>query len=553
MIEHFLFYIISGAILFIHSSLNFHLAYLMSDGRRIHWVFAYIIALFNAIVAPYLLMQQYPSPMFFYFIATLALSLENFILFKGKFSLTMGVTLGSNLHLFVLRAIIIAAISMSKDITMLEIFNCKDYTAIVAVAPFLAQLITLTLFITLMPLKVVKTITNNKSFYSSLFALTAFLTLYLTCNAYMFKIDYASDMLAIQEILIAITVLSFFYVMILLLIRIFNLGLYKEKSKTLETKINRNKVLTFAVESSANSIIELNCTQNKIERILYNAVELKTNHLPSIEEFFSFQAQKFTHSDDINKINSITADSLIADFKSGIKVKSYEFRSKRVMPSTEGNEMLTLGEEYYWYQFQFNIQEDVDSGEIYAVLIMTEIHDEKEKELALRQQAEKDSLTGAYNRNAFSTKLNKYLQFAGQGSLYMIDLDNFKNINDNMGHSVGDTVLCELHEDLSSLFRSQDLIGRTGGDEFVLFLKDTIEPKIIKEKAKRICEKLQKSYYTKENKEIVISASVGVAIAPKHGSNFKVLFNAADIAMYKSKNKGKNTFTIFTKSMDKES
>ncbi len=551
MISYPFFYILCAVVLFFHSFLNFKLCSAISDKIRFHKVSIYLLCLANAIGAPILFTINYPEQSLPYLIAIVVLTLEFSILFVGKFSTKLGIAFGSVLHLFVLRAILMASFSLANEISMYDVLHNQNLYPWVNIGAFSIQLVTLTLFIILVPLKTVRDITSNKSFYNGLLLLTTLLTAFMAFNAYMFTVDYYSVTLAVQEIVISLVILTFFYIMILSLIQVFKLGIYKEKTKELKTKIDKDKTLASAVFNFASIIMELNCTKDSLERVLVNSKEMEVSHLPNIENFFFARAGIFAHPDDAEMLQKITAAYLIDEFEKGLFEKEYEYRAKQITPNIHGLGVLVVSDEYLWYKMRINTSLN-ENSQVISLVTIDEIHDEKEEELQLRLKAETDPLTGAFNKNTFSEKVNRYLNAEGEGALYMFDLDNFKGINDNMGHSAGDNVLKEVYTKISHLFRSHDIIGRIGGDEFVVFLEGTTDKNMIIKKAQSIAEKINKTYYAENKVSIDISCSIGISIAPKDGNDFESLFKVADLAMYKSKNRGKNTYTIYDAYLDGE-
>ncbi len=499
----------------------------------------------NGAIGSFFLNTFYESPMVHYLICTVFLLSEIFILFKGPPSSTLGVGLGSLIHLFVLRAIIFASSSLALNISMYEIFTDKSLYPLVNLASFLAQLITLTLFIKLMPLKVVKRIMDDKDFYTGLLSLAIIISFFLVFNSHMFLVDYFSVILAVQEISIAIFALAFLYIMLFLLIQIFNLGIYKEKTKELETKIDQDQSFASAVFSFAEVIIEVNCTQDKIVRLLINSNDREISHLPGLADFLTIQTQAFTHPDDVHIIQKINSQSLMADLQNGYSEKLLEFRSKKIQSDDVHSAVVSASDDYLWYRMRINTRLQPNSQEVFSLFTIDEIDEEKQAELSLKKQAETDPLTGSYNRAAFATKVQEYLDNGGCGTLYMFDLDNFKGINDNMGHSAGDKVLKEIYAKTTAIFRTHDIVSRVGGDEFLVFLSGTTKESLIKKKAYQICSDLNKTYHAENGVDIEISCSVGISVAPKDGTHFEALYDAADISMYHSKSIGKNTFTIY--------
>ncbi len=138
-------------------------------------------------------------------------------------------------------------------------------------------------------------------------------------------------------------------------------------------------------------------------------------------------------------------------------------------------------------------------------------------------------------------------------ALFIIDLDNFKAINDNFGHHFGDFVLKEIASELRKCFRKDDILGRIGGDEFIIVMKNCGDLSIAMEKAGQVCNRLQKTYISSSNESFSISASIGIAIYPKDGETFELLYKKADKALYNSKETGRNKFTVYDKDFTHQS
>ena len=171
----------------------------------------------------------------------------------------------------------------------------------------------------------------------------------------------------------------------------------------------------------------------------------------------------------------------------------------------------------------------------------------KESKEILFRKAQIDYLTGIYNRSACESLIEEYLKIK-QPSLYysfiIIDIDNFKGVNDYLGHKIGDRVLVEFAGLLKEFFAHQDIISRLGGDEFVVFMKDIDEDNLqkVNEKLQELCILMDKEVKY-NNSSQKISLSVG-AITIKKNLNFEELYQMADEVLYEVKHKGKNRFKI---------
>lgn len=155
-----------------------------------------------------------------------------------------------------------------------------------------------------------------------------------------------------------------------------------------------------------------------------------------------------------------------------------------------------------------------------------------------------DELTGVYNRRKlfeYAKDIKKNIK--ERGVLLIFDLDNFKKINDEIGHLAGDRILKSFSEILRKFFRDGDLIIRAGGDEFVVIIPNDISKEILEEKLK----KLIKEFNTEEDeyfKKYKFSVSIGAVFIDKNNFNLDVDYNRADVAMYQAKREGKNNFYI---------
>lgn len=166
---------------------------------------------------------------------------------------------------------------------------------------------------------------------------------------------------------------------------------------------------------------------------------------------------------------------------------------------------------------------------------------------ALEDKADTDLLTDLYNKAATERKIQEYLENSpnSRGLMFILDIDNFKKINDTMGHAFGDTLLKTLGKEIKAEFRVSDIIGRTGGDEFMVFLKDVNDDVIIEREASRITKFFHDFKAGGDYVKYSATASIGAAVFPDDAKNFKDLYVAADQALYKAKKRGKNQLVFY--------
>lgn len=168
----------------------------------------------------------------------------------------------------------------------------------------------------------------------------------------------------------------------------------------------------------------------------------------------------------------------------------------------------------------------------------------------LRRQMRSDSLTGLWNKQAFYEEAADFLSNNAftPNAVVFIDLDNFKAVNDTLGHIAGDQAIKDTSDKLQKIFANIDIISRFGGDEYCVFVKD-IPKKTLINKLNWILEKLS-TIYSDGEREVAITASIGVAYSPNDGQDILTLVENADKALYYSKEQGKNRFTFYDPSME---
>lgn len=201
-----------------------------------------------------------------------------------------------------------------------------------------------------------------------------------------------------------------------------------------------------------------------------------------------------------------------------------------------------------WHRNEYLLHYDANGTPIEALGKISDVHEKKELETKLAR----DGLTGCLRREAFEALCGEYMHNAVDKShaLFIIDIDNFKAINDNLGHHFGDIVLRETGDRLRSIFRSSDYIGRVGGDEFMVFMRDVSDFSLVAKKAEEIVDAMDVTYKGK-SQSYHISGSVGLALAPHDGGDFLTLYKNADTALYDVKNRGKNGYLRYHNALSK--
>lgn len=201
-----------------------------------------------------------------------------------------------------------------------------------------------------------------------------------------------------------------------------------------------------------------------------------------------------------------------------------------------------------WHTHEYILQYDENGVAVEAFGKIIDIHAQKE----LENRSQTDTSTGCLRKEAFEMLSTTCLAALPEcnHALFVIDIDNFKAINDNLGHYFGDMVLREVSDRLHALFRNSDYIGRIGGDEFMVFLREVSDIHLLEDKAKAIVEAMDITYHG-TNSAYRISGSIGVSVYPQDGRRFADLYQHADTALYDVKHRGKNGYTLYHSALSK--
>ncbi|MDC7287122.1 sensor domain-containing diguanylate cyclase [Blautia schinkii] len=232
-------------------------------------------------------------------------------------------------------------------------------------------------------------------------------------------------------------------------------------------------------------------------------------------------------------LDAFSPDKVLEAYEEGKEKIKYEF-----MISNEGDK-------YYWMRITAQLFFWGEDSSVRMMVYRENIDAEKRRELYMSEQIRNDSLTGVYNKAATQDYIKQMLLQNPNKKfvLFIFDIDDFKSVNDTLGHASGDEVLTKFAQILKDEFKSPDVVGRIGGDEFIAFMQ-VQEKDIAVEKAKTLSMLLCKDVWT-EAGVWHMSASIGLAFAPEAGMDFKSLYRKADSALYKTKNGGKNGYNVY--------
>lgn len=303
----------------------------------------------------------------------------------------------------------------------------------------------------------------------------------------------------------------------------------KMEQEALRLSLERHQVI---VDQATDIIFEwdicndtLSFSQNWQKKFGYAAIGTEiSEHIPM---------SKNIHPDDIPAFVKIMKDTA-----AGVSYSETEFRIKDITGR------------YFWCRIRATAQFDSDGRPIKAIGIIVDIDSEKRQKQALLDMAQKDMLTGLYNKTTINSLVERRMEGYGNTvmqALFILDVDNFKKVNDTYGHLVGDGILSNVAAVIKAHTRSSDLAGRIGGDEFLIYLPEVYDEAVVRSKAEKLLESL-KTLVPEEGAQ-PITCSMGVAVFPHDSIDYYTLYQYADTALYARKKNGRNGVTIYSPSI----
>lgn len=318
------------------------------------------------------------------------------------------------------------------------------------------------------------------------------------------------------------------------------IGIQEDISKQKEAEIRYSQEGKYhsAILSEAIITYEINVSKDtfiKGNKSWHKPFGIKPDN--NYSEMVKTIASSIIHKDNKEVfLNTFLCENLLTAYKNNVTEIKLEYQRMN-----QENKMI-------WVICTMHLIKDSITNDIKALAYVKDIDNQKNEEIRLKLKAERDTLTGLYNKGTTEKLINDFLNSeeasSGIHAFLIVDIDNFKSVNDNLGHVFGDKVLFEVSKHLKPIFRKDDIVGRIGGDEFIVFLKNIQSFENVKKKAEKICDIFRNSY-TENKKTYKISGTVGISFVPEHGTIFKELYQKADIALYYAKSKGKDKYALY--------
>ncbi|HCT65213.1 MAG TPA: GGDEF domain-containing protein [Lachnospiraceae bacterium] len=331
----------------------------------------------------------------------------------------------------------------------------------------------------------------------------------------------------------------FFYFVISSFVCFFLYAIIKMKKSQLKSKINEERyrvTLTYISEVLFDNVLEADITKD----MLFGKKTLALTDLLGIPRNSSYSATidaisrkriRKDFSEEYRRVLSI--ENIMKKFENGEKTMEYECIER------------LDGVNYVWIRINICIFRSEITNTVRIISYVKNIQKQKKEMEKLMEEANIDRLTGLYNKASTREMIEKFLRQNTNATyaVMMLDIDNFKKINDNFGHVFGDEVIAKMAKRLKSLFKTTDIVGRIGGDEFLVFMPYVPDITIVQARATEILRSFE-SFIIDDVENYNVSFSIGIFMG-HGGNNFNELYHYADLALYQAKKNGKNQFYFY--------
>jgi diguanylate cyclase (GGDEF)-like protein/PAS domain S-box-containing protein len=352
--------------------------------------------------------------------------------------------------------------------------------------------------------------------------------------------QYNSDVLK-RYTIIGVFVVGFWLVSLFILYR---LKQHKQSAFRQLQKMNQNLEAMVAQRTEELSMLSKAVSQSPVE-VLITDVNGKIEYVNPMFTVLSGYTRREVLGTNIMQLNTLRPNKRLIRKIWKILCKGKTWHGELMNHRKDGQQN--------WLRFSISPVRN-NQGEItHFIGIGEDVTLKREQEERIRYQAQYDTLTELPNRALAQDRLEQAIRLASRTKhkvvLIFVDLDDFKKVNDTLGHDAGDKLIFEAAQRLRRVIRKADTVARLGGDEFLIIIQQIHELNAIEAIAHNIIEQFSTAFLL-DGTEFIVTASLGITLYPDDGSDARELMRAADLAMYKSKAEGKNTHHFFSPSME---
>lgn len=353
---------------------------------------------------------------------------------------------------------------------------------------------------------------------------------FMFASQIIYRLDYVATELFVMELLFCLMLLMSCYFMLLNTYKINQSVKIMMENRELSSELGNQKLLQSAFLKDSVFYIEVNLTQNKI--LAGSEIYMQSFENSDFDyELWFKKLEMQVHPDDREFFKKlVNRDNLLELAETGVEPPTFIYRRDE-------------NGKYRWIKMHIRLFKSENTGETmgfgYSLDVDADINREKE----LLEKSKTDCFTGLLNKATTQSMIREQIRH-GVGALYIMDIDNFKQVNDTLGHEVGDQILKYVANTLKSNFAGADIVGRVGGDEFMAYSAGDKNLSDVSARAEELlCALSDEDDLSRPPYDF--TASLGVTLITKLTADFPSAYRQADLALYDVKHGGKNSFSVY--------
>ena len=466
-----------------------------------------------------------------YLVTLLVLFAELLIIFRKPLKDTLFVSVAVMMNIMCLRGMVVSLFALATNGTLYSVYSDANLFLSALLITNILEWLAVHMILRFVRIENLRFTMENKTQSRYIIVWASLCVLFMFRSSEVYVRDFSIPNMFIDHLSYCFMLLLSFYYLLVYTFKINEAAKIQEINEDLSKALGNQIELQSALTRDAIYTSKANLTQNKV----ISGNEIYDDPLEGLHDeydaWFEYVKTKIHPEDCDIFIKSFDRQSLLDNFNLGIEPKPFEYRH------------LGKDKNYHWVRLILRTFRDVESDDVYLFGYAFDIESEVRDKQALVHGAQTDLFTGLFNKSTTEKLIGEQLG-KGAGILFLIDIDDFKNVNDRFGHEAGDRVLKYFSDLISNIFRKDDIVGRIGGDEFMIYITNSSDISIAEEKASEILTRV-KTGVDYDKIRIIISASIGIVLIDEENYSFSEAYNQADSALYEAKSSGKNNYVIF--------
>lgn len=490
------------------------------------WAYA-LAAVINALLFSFLLSNV--TTRFVFLSGLILLLIELIVLYRSTFINMLYCAMAVAINAMCFRGIVSSIVAAVMGVSFYTVYSIPDMVLFISTLTTIVEIFVLAALLKFAPLENMHDFIKVSKQKSFMIIWMCVCVLLMFGNASIYNIDYNSTAICLSQLYFCLGLISSCYFTLIFTYNLNKNMLISAKYEALSKEFVAQQRLQSVLINDSVFSCEANLTKNLILSGPEDYIDSFSSVDFNYDRWFEIFKNRI-HPDDRDYFcDNASRDKLIGFYETSSEPAPFIYRRM-------GNDT------YHWTKMVVRIFKDVSTGDIFVYGYAYDVDKEMLEKQELEYRAQTDSLTKLLNRATAENLITEEIK-SGNGALFLMDIDDFKDINDCMGHSVGDSVLIRTAARLSEFFGRRNIVGRLGGDEFIAYLKNESDIEKIFKASDLLIEILCAPPDNPE--EPAITISLGVAPVKDSAASFLDIYSQADSALYEVKYSGKRSFKVY--------